>query len=163
MNAIDDAFSYSDLIKIETYGQITIDLNLVSRPVMLNIQENKFEKIKREKDALGFNLQDDPIIEIKQQLKINVEPLVRLKERYIIEKAFARIVKVKQHRTKNGYLMAFVVVQDETSTLDLVVMPNLYEKCMNYLSASNYIYFSGKIEKEGSCLVNTISNEKVDL
>ena len=163
LNAIDDAFSYSDLIKIETYGQITIDLNLVSRPVMLNIQENKFEKIKREKDALGFNLQDDPIIEIKQQLKINVEPLVRLKERYIIEKAFARIVKVKQHRTKNGYLMAFVVVQDETSTLDLVVMPNLYEKCMNYLSASNYIYFSGKIEKEGSCLVNTISNEKVDL
>ena len=94
--------------------------------------------------------------DIKEKYRINVFPLIKLKEASYINKGFGQIIKVKQHRTKNGKLMAFVAINDETSTLDLVIMPSLYAKIMNYLAVGNYLYFSGKKDNEDSCLADKI-------
>lgn len=162
-NALLDALSYSDLIKVEVQGQIVINLDLISAPMMQRIKDDKIDVARKEKEALGLNLGTHPIVEIKNKYQINVYPLSKLKEASYIKKGFAQITKVKQHRTKTGKLMAFVAISDETSSLDLVIMPNLYAKAMNYLTAGNYLFFCGKKDSEESCLVDKIElfNEEV--
>ncbi|MCI5773490.1 MAG: hypothetical protein MR210_02905 [Erysipelotrichaceae bacterium] len=155
-NSLQDALSYSDLIKVEVQGQIQIDLDLISPPMIQRFKDDKFEIAKKEKEALGLNLGSNPIVEIKKMYNINVYPLSKLKDATYINKGFAQVVKVKQHRTKTGKLMAFVVVSDETSFMDLVVMPKLYAIAMNYLANGNYLFFSGKKDGEDSCLVDKI-------
>ena len=155
-NCLDDALNYSDLIKVEVDKQIIIDLNLISPPIMQRFKDDKIDIARKEKEVLGFNLGTNPIVEIKEKYRINVLPLIKLKEASYIKKGFAQIIKVKQHRTKNGKLMAFVVINDETSTLDLIIMPNLYAKVMNYLATGNYLYFSGKKDNEDACLADKI-------
>ena len=52
--------------------------------------------------------------------------------------------------------MSFVSINDETSEMELVIMPNKHEQYLKYLIKGNYIYFDGKIEREDSCVVNNI-------
>lgn len=160
LNALSDAISYSELVKIVNAEGVFIDTSLVSKPLILNIKDDKLTKSVKEKEALGLNLGANPIIEIKLKNNINVEVLSKLAHGKYIDKAFAQVIKLKQHRTKKGQLMAFVTVADETYQMELVIMPNLYANIMNSLVVGKYIYFSGKIDKEDTCLANKISVER---
>ncbi|SJZ99628.1 DNA polymerase III subunit alpha [Anaerorhabdus furcosa] len=154
--SLDDAIRYADLVRIETDGQSRIDLGLVSKPVLYQIKEDPIEKSDREKAVLGFYLGSHPIIDIKKKHSILLEPLVKLKHTKGFVKGFCCILRMRQHRTKKGDLMAFVQGYDESGELDLVFMPNIYQKAQVMLQKGNYIYFEGKVDEKESCLVNKI-------
>ena len=50
--------------------------------------------------------------------------------------------------------MCFAVLSDETASIDLVIMPNLYRSVANTLKKGSIVQVSGKCDKENSCLVN---------
>ena len=154
--SLDEAISYSELVKVEVNGEVSIRLDLVSKPLMILIKEDELEKSEREKNVLGFYLGKHPIITIKNLYNINCDSLVYLKQKKGYVKGFGIIKKVKQIRTKKGALMSFVSINDETSEMELVIMPNKHEQYLKYLIKGNYIYFDGKIEREDSCVVNNI-------
>lgn len=154
--SLDEAISYADLVRIEIDGQTRIDLGLVSKPIMISVKEDQVEKSEREKEVLGFYLGSHPIIQIKKKYDINVEPLVKVRKQVGYVKGFCCVQKVKQHRTKKGDLMAFVLGVDETSEMDLVIMPNIYQKMMPLLIKGNYLYFDGKMDNKESCLVKSV-------
>ncbi len=153
--SLDEAISYADLVRIETDGQIKIDLGLVSRPVMMNIHEDLLERSAREKEALGFYLSSHPILTIKKTKQIQVENLAVLKRRQGMIQGFAVVSKVRQHRTKRGEMMAFVNVADESTDFDLVVMPNSFLRYASVLEKGNYLLFEGKKDKEDSCILRS--------
>jgi len=66
------------------------------------------------------------------------------------------IKKVKSHRTKNGSMMAFLQVYDESGEIDCVVMPNVYQLVSERLKNGELILIEGIIEKEKSCFVKKI-------
>ncbi|MEG0177304.1 DNA polymerase III subunit alpha [Anaerorhabdus sp.] len=154
--SLDDAIRYADLVRIEADGQTRIDLGLVSKPVLYQIKEDSIERSERERTALGFYLGSHPILQIKKKHGIIIEPLVKLKHTKGFVKGFCCISKVRQHRTKKGDLMAFVVGYDESDEMDLVVMPAIYSKIQSSLVKGYYIYFEGKMDEKSSCLVNKI-------
>lgn len=156
--SLDEAISYADLVRIEIDGQTRIDLGLVSKPIMISVKEDQIERSEREKEVLGFYLGSHPIIQIKKKYEINVEPLVKIRKQLGYVKGFCCIQRVKQHRTKKGDLMAFVLGVDETSEIDLVIMPNIYQKMMPMLIKGNYLYFDGKMDNKESCLVKSIQS-----
>lgn len=154
--SLDEAISYGELVKVEINGENTLHLDLVSKPLMVIAKDDFFERSEREKNALGLYLSKHPISEIKIKNKINLNPLIEYINKKGFISSFACIRKVKQHRTKNGSLMAFLNVFDETSEFDLVIMPNLYSKYASELIKGKYIYFNGKIDRENSALVNDL-------
>lgn len=154
--SLEEAISYGDLVRIEIEGQVRIDLGLVSKPMMTNIREDSLERSEKEKEALGFYLSSHPILEMKKKYKIQTDPLVVLKEKRGYIEGFVYVQHVKQHRTKQGAMMAFVNVMDESDQLDLVIMPNLYSQFSSILIKGQYFTFQGKMDRENSSLVNKI-------
>ena len=154
--SLDEAISYGELIRIEIDGNVSLHLDLVSKPLMILIKEDELERSERERNALGFYLGAHPIITLKQIYQINSESLINIKQKKGYVKGFAMIKKVKQIRTKKGDLMAFATLADETSELQLVIMPNSFRKFNKLINKGNYIFFDGKIDREDSCIVNNI-------
>lgn len=154
--SLDDAMRYGDLVKIEDVDQILFDFDLVSKPTMTSMKDNASMRAQREKECIGFYLSKHPIEELRHKVNASLPSLLSLKLSRGYVKFVCIVEKVKQHRTKNGDLMAFVIVGDETSKFDLVCMPNIYEVYANTLIKGKYLYIEGIIDRENSCLVKKL-------
>ena len=153
---IEDAIAYSDLIRIEQNGQTVLAEGLVSRPQLTKRYDEKEEIREREMNVLGFTLGAHPIIDVREQHGIRELPLIRLAGAKGHVSGFAYVKNVRQHKTKNGQLMAFVKVNDETSDFDLLVMPSQYQKYSGFLRKGIYILFDGKMTDDSKCIVSTL-------
>ena len=156
LHALDDAENYAELVKIDQNGQCSIDLGLVSKPVMMKMQDSEEERAENEKNALGFCLGPAPIIHIRKLLGITDQSLIQVKNLRNEIYSFAMISNVHPHRTRKGEMMAFLKVIDETAELDMAVMPSLYRNKQQDLVKGTYIRFHGRISEDGSCLCNEL-------
>ncbi len=159
--SLDDALRYASLVSIEHEGQTTIDLNLVSCPAMTIMKEKMMMVCENEKNVLGFYLRSHPIQEVRQKMKPSAS-LIELKQGMTYASFVCIVDRIKEHKTKNNDLMAFLSVSDDTSKFDVVVMPNLYNQCMAYLKRGNYIFVKGKIDKENSCLAKELEYVQIE-
>lgn len=155
--SLDDALRYADLVKIEEQDQILLDFDLVSKPAMLSLRENAGQKAEKEREYLGFYLTTHPIAQLRSKVDANLLPWVMIEQQRGYVRFICQIEKCKQHRTKNGHLMMFMMVNDETAKFDLVCMPNIYELHQQDLVKGNYLYIEGVIDKENSCLVKKLT------
>lgn len=156
MNSLDDAIKYAKLIQIPNGNQVSIDLGLVSKPIILRMKDLQEELSEKEKESLGFNIGEQPIVHLRQKLNIHYSPLVVLNGMQGVQKGFAYIQSVRQIRTKKGDLMCFLKLTDETGEADMAVMPKLYNEVGQSLMKGSYIQFYAKIQEEGSYLANRI-------
>ena len=147
---------YADLVKCDVQGQIVIDLDMVSKPVLVNQADYLLEKAELEKEALGFYLNQHPIEAIKQNLPYTFSNLKQAVKQKGNIQVFVQIRKVRQHRSKKGDLMCFVSALDETMEYDFVIMPGLYGSLMNDIVRGNYVYIEGVIDERDSCLVKKL-------
>ena len=154
--SLDDALSYADLVRVEKEGQLSIDLGLISKPLMMVAKEDRFDRLEREKSVLGLYLSEHPISTLTHQLNIHTQLSDLMNVRGKGE-GFGCITKIYQHRTKKGDLMGFVTIMDESGYFELVIMPNLYGHYRDQLNKGQYVYFNGKIDKEGSCVITNLN------
>ena len=154
--SLDDALRYADIVKVEDANQLLIDFNLVSKPSLIPYAEDKAAKSQNEKAVLGFYLSNHPLTDLRLRLKLNLPLLNEAGKRFGPCQILGQIDKVKQHKTKRGDMMAFVVISDETSNIDLVIMPNIYQKISSQLVKGCFVLVQGKVDKLDSCLVNRI-------
>ena len=156
LNTLDDAIKYAKLIQVPFGTQLSIDPQLVSKPVVIRMKDNQEELSENEKAALGFNLGEQPIVHLRQKLGITYPPLAELNSNRGLYRGFAYIQSVRQIRTRKGDLMCFLKLTDETGESDMAVMPNLYAQYSQYLVKGVYIQFYAKIQDEASFLANKI-------
>lgn len=159
--SLDDAVSYGDLVRIETEGQVRIDLGLVSKPVLTVMKDDMLERAAKEKAVLGFYFSSHPILTIKKQKNITTENLAVLKRRIGNINGFALITRTRTHRTKKGDMMMFLSVTDESTEFDIAVMPNQYQRYRTILEKGVYILFEGKKDREDSCILQRC--DKIDV
>ncbi len=151
--SLDDALRYASLVSVEDDEQTRIDFELVSKPVMVLANDNAAIKSEKEKEVLGFYLSTHPITAIRQKY-IKAESIIALYERKGYASLVCFVERIKEHRTKNGDLMAFLSVSDETGKMDLVCMPNWYTRYRSYLKKGCYLYVEGKIDRPQSLLIH---------
>lgn len=154
---LEDALRYGELVKIEDADQILFAFELVSKPAIISVKEHRSMLVEKEKECLGFYLSSHPIELLRKRMNAQLAPLITLKAQRGYVRFLCMIERVKQHRTKNGALMAFAVSADETSKIDLVCMPNIYEIYHEKLVRGKYFYIEGVIDKENSCLVKKMT------
>lgn len=158
MNAtLDSALTYANIIKIDYEDQITLDFNLASKPVPVIVREDRLEQSEREKELIGFYLSNHPISDMRNKIDPGLSALIELRQKTGFVRFLCQIERTRQHRTKNGDLMMFVVVNDETGKFDLVCMPNIYQQYQGILMKGNYLLVEGKIDKENSCLARKLT------
>jgi DNA polymerase III subunit alpha len=153
--SLQDAIDYADMIKIEKNQQISIDTTLVKPLDLVILQDLPLDRVENERAVLGFYLSDHPLIHIKKKYN-NISSIILMNVSNSPQSFIAMIKKVKQHRTKNGSMMAFLSVYDESGEIDCVVMPNVYQLVAEQLKNGALIKIEGIIEKEKSCFVKKI-------
>ena len=106
--------------------------------------------------AMGFTLGAHPIVDVRTARGITDPPLIRLVSAQGTVKGFGYVKSVRPHQTKKGAMMAFVMVNDETADLSLLVMPSQYQNTSGILRKGIYIRFDGKMTEDGKCIVNSL-------
>lgn len=119
--------------------------------------ETKEDTARYEWQAFGFYFSVNPFREIKEKNQIECSTLSEIRHRKGYQTSFARVDKVRKHKTRNGQWMAFLKVSDGESVMDLVVMPTLLSQLQDKLVKGCYILFEGVLEKEDSCLVKKVN------
>ena len=159
LNALDDAFNYADLIRVEVNGEIQLKYDLVSKQAMRKYADVLDDKIKKEREVLGLYLGKHPIIDLREKINPNLLNLsiLKVKKDKTPVQGIAYISNVKEHRTKRGDLMAFVTVSDESDEMTLLVMPRLFSKIQSKLLKNTYIIFTGKMTDDSSCIVDELN------
>ena len=153
--SLQDALDYADMVRIEHNQQISIDTSLVKPLAMVMVKDDLLEKAERERLVLGYYLSDHPLTHLKQELNV-LQSIIHLNVSSSSQTFIAMIKKVKTHRTKNGAMMAFIQLIDESGELDGVLMPQLYQGLEERLKINRIVKISGLIEKEKSCLIKKI-------
>lgn len=156
---LDDAINYANLVKIETEDHVQIDLNLVSKPMVLHVKNKPYELLEKEKEVLGFYLSNHPLIRLKQQINQPITSVALIKDKQNHTLA-VMIDKIKAIKTKKGEDMAFVLVSDDTATLDTIFWPSLYNKVKGTLQRGDIVLLFGKMDHKGTFIVASV--KKID-
>ena len=147
---LEEAMRYGDLVQIHEGNAIVLDLDLVSKPVLVKMKETVEERSEREKEALGFHLSDHPVQIMRQNYGIDDPSIASFVGRKGEVTGFGVITGVHTHRTKYGDMMAFLKVSDETGQAEIAVMPDLYKQNAGMMVRGTYLRFRAKINEDGS-------------
>lgn len=149
--SLDVAIEHADLISPTDDNQydLFIDEEFTLMPKYIEIEPFKVkEKLRFEKEALGFYLSSHPVELYREQMKLpSASPISELGNN-IDKKATigAMILKSRTIRTKKGEVMAFIEVGDETGEVDIVMFPQTYAKFTETMMSGNIFLFEGKVE-----------------
>ncbi len=108
------------------------------------------EKLKLEKEHLGFYVSEHPLKSIQKSAQIlspiNLSDLDSQKSRKLVS-AVVTVVAMRKIMTKKGTPMAFVTLEDVSGQADGVVFPDNYEKLQANLIEGNHLILWGKTDK----------------
>ena len=158
IKGLDNALKYA-----ANHRGLTLDLGYDDSPAITVYKDDMLILSEYEKKVLGFCFSYNPIAEIKRQNAIETLSIREISNSEGYNKGFGLVKRVKSHRTRNGQLMAFADISDDSGDMSLVIMPNLYQGIQSDLVKGVYVYFEGNIEKEASCLVRKIRIIKGEL
>lgn len=108
------------------------------------------EKLKLEKELLGFYISDHPLKSVQQAAKvlapINLSDLADLPDNVMLS-AIAMIASIKPVTTKKGDRMAILVLEDLTGQAEAVVFPKSFERIGNCLIVDARLMVWGKVDR----------------
>jgi len=109
------------------------------------------EKLKFEKEALGFYLSDHPVRRFRRW--INIFSPFTLEDVKSVEEGTKAVIagivsEVKIKSTRNGEKMAIIKIEDEKTSLRALVFPDLYKQYMHILTEGTMFWFKGEVDKE---------------
>ncbi len=109
------------------------------------------EKLKLEKEYLGFYVSEHPLKSLQESARvlspINLDQLSEQKSRKKIS-CVVVLTSYKKHITKNGDPMAFLQLEDATTTAEGIVFPSTYEQVSEFLVEDNQLIVWGKVQKK---------------
>ncbi|KWZ95948.1 DNA polymerase III, alpha subunit [Anaerococcus hydrogenalis] len=135
----------------------------------VNEYKNK-QKLKLEKEVLGFYISDHPLNSIGSNLKnyvnFTTEILNELRpidfDRYDNKKVtMAGIITNKSETmTKKNTLMAFCSLEDMSGSIEMIIFPNIYKDFRNFLENDTLVMVSGNLQSSDDELKLIVSNIK---
>ena len=124
---------------------------LESAPKLPDIPDySSQEKLRLEKELLGFYLSDHPLKVANQAAKvlspISLADLAEQSKRTLIS-AIVMLTDVKPHLTKKGDRMAFVQLEDLSGQAEGIVFPESYKRIGDKVQADARLIVWGKVDK----------------
>ena len=107
------------------------------------------ERLKGEKELLGLYLSDHPLKRIEQEMHAKVDTYANqvTPEMEDYEVRIGGVIKgVRPVVTKTGKAMAFVQLEDLTSTVEVIVFPKVFEERRHLLLSDTVVIVRGKVD-----------------
>lgn len=108
------------------------------------------EKLKLEKEHLGFYVSEHPLKSITQAAQIfspiNLNELPDQKTRKKVS-AVVMVNEVKQYTTKKGDLMAFITLEDVSGQIEGVIFPESYKQIRDIFIEDSQLIVWGKVDR----------------
>ncbi len=148
--------------------EMTSSSGSASKDAISNIDEFEQDELtKLEKQLLGFSLSAKPLIDVLGPLSFNAtHKIVEISDKELPDQNVSVAAVVNEVRIvitrKSGQEMAFVRVEDDTGTLDLVIFPKIFQRTRDVWIESNAVLVSGRVDYRDdspSILVETIETK----
>ena len=107
------------------------------------------ERLKGEKELLGLYLSDHPLKRIEQELHAKVDTYANqvTPEMEDYEVRIGGVIKgVRPIVTKSGKAMAFIQLEDLTSTIEVIVFPKVFDERRHLLLSDTIVIVRGKVD-----------------
>jgi DNA polymerase III subunit alpha len=107
------------------------------------------ERLKGEKELLGLYVSDHPLRHIEQEMHARVDTYANeiTAEMENLEVRVGGMIKaIRPVITRSGKAMAFVQLEDLTSTIEVIVFPRVYEDRRLLLEADRVVIVRGKVD-----------------
>ena len=135
---LENLYNYAELVK-------DLDETLVMKPEIAVYKEySNQELMKHEFELYGFYLKNHPVTKYKREGLCRLDNVKAYFDKHIT--VIGLIENIKEIKTKNNKMMAFILISDEYSKLSVVVFPTTYEN-FNTQKIGDIIKVSGKIER----------------
>jgi DNA polymerase-3 subunit alpha len=153
--AIDKATNYAETKKeSRMYGQTSLfdacEEEEFREPSLEEVSDwPSFEKLKTEKDLLGFYFSGHPLDPFRSAWQKTVTLDISHPERATQGKSYSLIGILRDIRiiiTKKGSKMAFAVLDDYNGSIALTIFPKAYEKAQHLLADNATVGLAGKVE-----------------
>ncbi len=121
------------------------------------------ERLKKERDMIGFYLSGHPLDKFKDDISLfcshdlSVEHLSELDERTKVVCA-GIITSIKALRDKKGRPFAFLTMEDEYGSAEVIAFSNVYDRYMNLLNVDTIVVVDGVTDSRSGD-VKIIANE----
>ncbi|WP_226667053.1 DNA polymerase III subunit alpha [Metabacillus litoralis] len=150
--SLDVAIEHAELMKPADDNQFDLFLEdeFMLKPKYIEVDSFKIEeKLKFEKEALGFYFSSHPVEMYRQKFDLSdalsISALSSKHNRKV--SVGAMILSSRTIRTKKGDNMAFIMIGDETGEIDAVLFPQIYSKYSEALKLNQIYLFEGKVEE----------------
>lgn len=153
-NGLERLIQYGYLIKVEQ-EDFLLNYDIASPPNLETIRDEAMEKVEREYKVLGFYFSEHPAITWRSRYP-KARPISSIKARNGFCALVGRIASSHPHKTKNGSMMVFLSLEDESGSVDAAVMPDLYEKIQLDLKTGALVYLEGQKNRPDSILARHI-------
>ncbi len=106
-------------------------------------------KLAFEKETLGFFLTGHPLEGVIDDIKLATDTEISKMEDWHegqIVRIGGQIQSYKEHKSKKGDLMAFTVLEDMSSSVEVIVFPNTFAKCSELLTTDKPLIVLGTVQ-----------------
>lgn len=147
---LDVAIEHAQLFSADDQ-QIDIfsSLDIQFKPKYVEVEPMPMQiKLQYEKELLGVFVSKHPASTFRQWFQSHGALFlneITMNHRYV--KVGIYVLDEKKIRTKNGELMSFLKISDETMEMDAVVFPDIYKKYGVYLQKDSFALLTGTVEK----------------
>jgi len=165
--SIDDAIRFSgpsqDPNQLNMFSSLTVGGGEVpGLPELPDLEEwDEREKLRKEKESLGFYITGHPL----DRFKVEVERFATCKIQDLSthhDRASVRVAGVIENlrikRTKRGEKMAMLSLEDQTGSLEVIVFPDVFNRCSPLLKSDEPLLVTGTAEVDENA-VKVISQE----
>jgi len=130
-------------------GGVKQNINLPQMPAMDEWDEKQL--LAFEKEAIGFYITGHPLTKFDDLLyKFTNANTISLKEKNDGEiiRIGGIVIKMKIIKTKKGDLMAFVTIEDQHGTVEIIIFSSVYAAVQELLFEDNAVIIQGKVKSD---------------
>lgn len=108
---------------------------------------SEMEKLKIEKDVVGFYISGHPLDQFEVELESFCKPISDIKKYPNQDISIGGIVSgVRNGQTKNGKPFAVLSIEDYNSSVELFLMGEKYMNNAQYLRPGEFLFITGRVE-----------------
>lgn len=144
---------YASICQTKTKEEVLFNYDIVSRPRIVKMHENPIQKASREKNVFGFYLTEHPVQSIRKKYPHALCIRNVLAQTGNLE-VLGQITRYHMHKTKKNQMMCFITIEDETGTMDVAIMPKLFEKERNQIDIQAIVRIRGNKNRSDSMIAN---------
>ncbi|MCL6451779.1 MAG: DNA polymerase III subunit alpha, partial [Acetobacteraceae bacterium] len=105
-------------------------------------------RLAMEKEVLGFYITGHPLSGYAEELKASgvtgLERLPELQDGARVKVA-GLVTAVKRVVTRSGQIMAFLTLEDMVGSVEVLVFPKVYERCVGWLESDSVVLVTGRV------------------